>query len=195
MTIRKEIALRDFEFWSGGADRANNCSAEELDTLEQFFEETEPEEGWTDTDINDMFWFEFDTLAQYLGYKNEEDFDMHHDPNYVDDDELAEYAGKWLCEFVTQHRDDYTLLEVIAEELGVGQTEDEWAMYEDEDSVDDYIIRCYENNESCFQETLMDDFFNEYDSGHETIDERIPSTMLLRQWAMAVKENNNKTLE
>ena len=195
MTIRKEIALRDFEFWSGGADRANNCSAEELDTLEQFFEETEPEEGWADTDINDMFWFEFDTLAQYLGYKNEEDFDTHHDPNYVDDDELAEYAGKWLYEFVTQHRDDYTLLEVIAEELGVGQTEDEWEMYEDEDSVDDYIIRCYENNESCFEETLMDDFFNEYDSGHETIDERIPTTLQLRQWAMTEKKNNNKTLE
>lgn len=68
-------------------------------------------------------------------------------------------------------------------------------MYEDEDSVDDYIIRCYENNKSCFEETLIEDFFNECDSGHETIDERIPTTMQLRQQAMAEKENNNKTLE
>lgn len=100
MKIISEIALRDFEFWSGGADRANNCSAEELDTLEQFFEETEPEEGWTDTAINDMFWFEFDTLAQYLGYKNEEDFDRKHDPNYLDDAELEDHVEAWFLDFL-----------------------------------------------------------------------------------------------
>lgn len=100
MTIRKEIALRDFEFWSGGADRANNCSAEELDTLEQFFEETEPEDGWTDTDINDMFWFEFDTLAQYLGYKDEADFDRKHEDGYIDDDELKGEIDGWFQKFL-----------------------------------------------------------------------------------------------
>lgn len=100
MTIRKEIALRDFEFWSGGAYRANNCSAEELDTLEQFFEETEPEDGWSDTAINDMFWFEFDTLAQYLGYKDEEDFDRKRDPNYIDDDDLVDYCDEWFYEII-----------------------------------------------------------------------------------------------
>lgn len=194
MKVISEISLKDFEFWSGARDRAKNCTVEDFESIEEMFEELYPE-GMTDTEINDFFWFEFDTIAQHLGYKDEEDFDMHHDPNYVDDDELAEYAGKWLCEFVTQHRDDYTLLEVIAEELGVGQTDDEWEMYEDEDSVDDYIIRCYENNESCFEDTLIEDFFNECDSGHETIDERIPTTMQLRQQAMAEKENNNKTLE
>lgn len=102
MTIRKEIALRDFEFWSGGADRANNCSVEELDALEQFFEETEPEEGWTDTDINDMFWFEFDTLAQYLGYRDEVDFDRKHEAGYIDDDELKGEIDEWFQKFLDE---------------------------------------------------------------------------------------------
>lgn len=95
-----EKNLRDFEFWSGGADRANNCSDEELDSIEEFLIEIEPEDGWTDTYINDMFWFEFDTLAQHLGYKDEEDFDRRHDPNYVDDDEFEELVEKWFKDFL-----------------------------------------------------------------------------------------------
>lgn len=95
-----EDSLRNFNFWSGGKDRADNCSAEELDTLQQFFEETEPEEGWTDTDINDMFWFEFDTLAQYLGYKDEADFDRKHEDGYIDDDELKGEIDAWFQKFL-----------------------------------------------------------------------------------------------
>lgn len=76
MLVQQEISLRNFEFWSGGADRAKNCTVEELDELELFFEESEV--TWTDTEINDMFWFEFDILAQFLGYEDEEDFDRKH---------------------------------------------------------------------------------------------------------------------
>lgn len=28
----------------------------------------------TETQINDLFWFEFDTICQWLGYKDEDDF-------------------------------------------------------------------------------------------------------------------------
>ena len=30
-----------------------------------------PESGWTDDDINNFFWFDFDTIADWLGYKDE----------------------------------------------------------------------------------------------------------------------------
>ena len=190
MKVISEIPLRDFEFWSGGAERANNCSDEELDSIEELLEEIEPEDGWSDTAINNMFWFEFDTLAQHLGYKDEEDFDIQHSPNYVDDDELAEYADKWFREFVEKNHSDYELLESIADQFGVGQTDEEWIMYEDEDSVADYVIRSYESNDFCLMEYLFDDD----DSGHEYIDNRIPTTTIqLRKWAMEEKENNNQT--
>lgn len=179
-----EQSLRDFEFWSGGKERADNCTAEELDSIEEFLEETAPEDGWTDTGINDMFWFDFDTIARHLGYEDEEDFDLHHDPNYVDDDELEEYADKWFREFVEKNNADYELLESIADQFGVGLNDEEWAMYEEENSVADYVIRCYEDNEFC----LMEYFFDDDNSGHEYVDERIPTTRQLQKWAMCEKE-------
>lgn len=100
MKYTVEESLQNFKFWSGGKERADNCSASELDSIEEFLEEIAPEEGWTDTAINDMFWFEFDTLAQHLGYKNEEDFDLQHDPNYLDDDDLEEFVGEWFADFL-----------------------------------------------------------------------------------------------
>lgn len=38
-------------------------------------ESAAPESGWTDDDINNFFWFDFDTIADWLGYKDGEHFD------------------------------------------------------------------------------------------------------------------------
>lgn len=86
MRIYEEKALKDFDFWSGGADRAANLTDEEFDSVERLFEELYPD-GMSDTEINDFFWFDFDTIAQHLGYEDEEDFDRKHDPNYIDNDQ------------------------------------------------------------------------------------------------------------
>lgn len=183
MKYTVEDSLSNFKFWSGGKDRADKCSSSELDSIEEFLEEIEPEDGWTDTAINDMFWFEFDTLAQHLGYDDEKDFDLQHDPNYVDDEELSEYADKWFIKFVQQNRQDYELLESIADQFGVGLDYEEWEMYENENSVADYIIRCYEDNKFC----LMEYLFDEDNSGNEYVSEKIPTTCQLRKLAMAEK--------
>lgn len=34
MKVISEISLRDFKFWSGGEDRAKNCTDEQLDKIE-----------------------------------------------------------------------------------------------------------------------------------------------------------------
>lgn len=99
MIIQQEIALRDFEFWSGGKDRADNCTDEDFDSIEELFEELYPE-GMTDDEINNFFWFDFDTIAQHLGYDDEEDFDRKRDPNYLDDDDLLDYIEDWFEEFL-----------------------------------------------------------------------------------------------
>ena len=52
-----EESLRDFQFWSGGKDRAELLTDEQFDIVEQMMEEIEPADGWSDTAINDFFWF------------------------------------------------------------------------------------------------------------------------------------------
>lgn len=74
MTIHTETALHNFAFWSGAKDRAESLTWDELDTIERELEELYPE-GMTDTELNDLFWFDFDFVVQILGYEDEEDFD------------------------------------------------------------------------------------------------------------------------
>lgn len=74
MTIHTETALHNFEFWSGAKDRAESLTWDELDTIERELEVLYPE-GMTDTELNDLFWFDFDFVVQILGYEDEEDFD------------------------------------------------------------------------------------------------------------------------
>lgn len=99
MTVIIEMPLKDFQFWSGGADRAENCTDDDFERIEEMFEELYPE-GMTDSEINDFFWFDFDTIARHLGYEDEEDFDRKRDPNYIDDDELEDYVQEWFKDFL-----------------------------------------------------------------------------------------------
>lgn len=71
MTIIKDESLSNFEFWSGARDRAQYLNDNDFDTIESILEELYPE-GMNETTINDLFWFEEDTIADWLGYS---DFD------------------------------------------------------------------------------------------------------------------------
>lgn len=75
MKMATEKSLRDFQFWSGAKDRAEKLSGSQLDEIEEQLEELYPE-GMDETQINDLFWFDFDTVAEWLGYENEEMFDF-----------------------------------------------------------------------------------------------------------------------
>ena len=72
MTIKTEQSLRSFEFWSGAKANAEMMTAEELDSVENELEAMYPD-GMTDTEINDFFWFEEDTIADWLGYNSFEE--------------------------------------------------------------------------------------------------------------------------
>ncbi len=69
MELKHDVALRDFEFWSGAVSRANQLTLEQLDQIEFELEELYPD-GMTDTQVNDLFWFEEDFIAQCLGYED-----------------------------------------------------------------------------------------------------------------------------
>lgn len=68
MKIYKETSLRDFEFWSGAKYTAEVLTDEQLDQVENCLEDTAPEEGYSETEINDIFRFERGWIAEILGF-------------------------------------------------------------------------------------------------------------------------------
>ena len=72
MKIYKEESLRSFEFWSGAKNTAEYLTFGELDMIEEILEELYPE-GLSETEVNDIFRFEEDTIAEWLGYSDFEE--------------------------------------------------------------------------------------------------------------------------
>lgn len=85
MKIYKEKSLRNFEFWSGAKDTVKYLTDEELDQVEAMLEESNPD-GMDETEINDFFWFEDDTIAEWLGYNDFEEI-MHRDDDEEENDD------------------------------------------------------------------------------------------------------------
>ena len=73
MKYAKEQSLRDFQFWSGAADRVKDLTGEDLDTIEAAIEDCFGEDIPTEGEINDIFWFDSDWVAQILGYDGWDD--------------------------------------------------------------------------------------------------------------------------
>ena len=71
MTIKKEISLRDFEFWGGAKQWAAVLTPEELDELEWYLDDC-AEEQWTETEINDFLWFDTEIWTELLGITEDE---------------------------------------------------------------------------------------------------------------------------
>ena len=73
MTMTIEKSLRDFHFWAGAAQNAAKLSYEELDNLERQLEEIQGiDEPWSTTDVNDIMWFQFEDVCEWLGLDYEE---------------------------------------------------------------------------------------------------------------------------
>lgn len=72
MKIYNEKSLRNFEFWSGAKDNANELTSAQLDEVENILEDMYPA-GMAETEINDFFWFEFDTIKEWLNITDEEE--------------------------------------------------------------------------------------------------------------------------
>lgn len=66
MKIYKEESLQNFEFWSGAKANAAQLTARQFNEVEAILEDIYPD-GIDEIIINDMFWFEFETIAEWLG--------------------------------------------------------------------------------------------------------------------------------
>ena len=61
-----ETNLSSFDFWSGAKDNAAKLTSNQLDEVELNLEELYPD-GLSETQLNDIFWFEFATVLDWLG--------------------------------------------------------------------------------------------------------------------------------
>lgn len=78
--INEDKSLRDFDFWSGAKDTVGYLTSDELDTIECLLEDAYPD-GMTETQINDLFWFDTDVIAEWLGYSDWEELVTQRDEN------------------------------------------------------------------------------------------------------------------
>ena len=72
MKIYSEDSIRNFEFWGGARDTIEDLTYDDFDILEPMIEEIFMGEV-EDIDLNDFFWFERDTIAEWLGYEDYEE--------------------------------------------------------------------------------------------------------------------------
>ena len=69
MKIYREISLTDFDFWAGAKYTAQMLTREQFATIEEMLEEISPD-GMDETALNDFFWFDQDTIAEWLGFED-----------------------------------------------------------------------------------------------------------------------------
>lgn len=74
MTMTTDISLRNFDFWGGAADFTKKLTPSELDTIERILSDYFADAGDypSQTEINDMFWFESETIAEWLDTTEDE---------------------------------------------------------------------------------------------------------------------------
>lgn len=71
MKIYKETNLTDFEFWSGAKDFAARLTDSEMQQIECILKDRYPD-GIDETALNDIFWFDRETVAEWIGTTEDE---------------------------------------------------------------------------------------------------------------------------
>lgn len=71
MTITYELDLDSFKAWSGAVDTLDRIRREgKCEELEQQLEELYPD-GMTETELNDLLWFDSESVYEWLGMRTE----------------------------------------------------------------------------------------------------------------------------
>ena len=92
-----ETSLENFEAWSGGRDTLEVLIDKGLcDTVEMFLEEALGEDI-SDTAINDVLWFERDTIADWCGFSSWEALENGEEEEEETEEEEAENNFSRWC--------------------------------------------------------------------------------------------------
>lgn len=106
MEYKVETSLWDFPAWSGGKDTLDVLKERgDCDEVESLIVECFDDP--TDTDINDFLWFDTDTIAEHLGYKDWDAYVSGEDEDEEDEDESnLDYYGEKIEIGSKVHWDD-----------------------------------------------------------------------------------------
>ena len=74
MKVINEISLNSFEFWAGAKANAERLTYEEMEQIDKMIKELYPD-GIDKININNLFWFEFESVVEWLGYEYNEEKD------------------------------------------------------------------------------------------------------------------------
>ena len=112
MKIYTEQSLCDFHFWCGAKNFAETLTDEQFDYIEAILEDSYPD-GMTDTEINDLFWFEEKTIREWLDLPTEEQEKANQEIERWEDNN-SEYV-EWVLDeyFSIGDRDDRNYWEDI----------------------------------------------------------------------------------
>ena len=72
MTITYELDLNSFQAWSGAKETLERIQCEgKCGLLEQILDDIYPD-GMTETELNDLLWFDSESVYEWLGIRSEE---------------------------------------------------------------------------------------------------------------------------
>lgn len=75
MKIYTDLDLNTFNAWSGAVDTLNRIREEDkVDELEAVLDELYPD-GMSDTELNDLLWFDSDAVYEWLGMKTDDELE------------------------------------------------------------------------------------------------------------------------
>lgn len=168
-----EKSLKDFDFWSGACDFASKLTDDQFDLIEQYLEETEEDDCFTDTEINDLFWFEQEFLYNALPIEdvchivlddgdNQERYDLvekftdeYYNLNHLDytDSDIKDAWNEWIEEVSKETAKEIIDADIEAREIEVDDDQSEWI----EEWVDDWMFERkldLSDGEDLFKEAL-----------------------------------------
>ena len=88
MRIYSDESLSNFRFWSGAVCRAEKLTNEQFDDIERELEMLYPD-GMSDTELNDLFWFDFEWVVGLIGLALNDSGDIC-DPSELEEEEEDE---------------------------------------------------------------------------------------------------------
>ena len=81
MKVYSEISLEDFDFWGNALYVTKYLESSDFRQIESIMEDTQSEWEWGETEVNDFFSYEEDTIAEWLGYSDFEELIKEREEN------------------------------------------------------------------------------------------------------------------
>lgn len=98
MKIISEIYLRDFEYWGGARATANHieeeCGTEGWILLDAILTDMYPD-GIDETELNDLLWFDAETVYEWLGIGDKEEDDDEEEETEPTNDYVINVGDSW----------------------------------------------------------------------------------------------------